>query len=239
MKCVWIATLLFSSSINANALSPEEYFGESYHESVAFYKKNLVHFKQYFNAFGINSDLAISVVFPEIIRYNRFRDFAETTALELAYVTGGSTVADFSIGRFQMKPSFIENLEAEIEKSSQLKLKFAKIVTYKANCTELERRKDRVARLKQSHWQSLYLACFITIANERFKREINSNPSEQLMILSSAYNLGLTASYPDLAKVSQQKTFPYGSLSMGRFSYFDVANYFYQNQTLKTQNKPL
>lgn len=231
MKFVWYATLLFCSFTNANTLSPEEYFGESYQESVAYYNSNKENLKKYFNSFGINSDLAIAVVFPEIIRYNRFCDYAETTALELAYVTGGSGFADFSIGRFQMKPSFIETLEDEIEKSSQLKVKFAEIVRFKINCTELEKRKIRLTRLKQPNWQCHYLACFITIANEKFKSEIKRNPNEQLMILSSAYNLGITASYSDLVRVSQIKTFPYGSLSMGRFSYFDVANFFYQTLT--------
>ncbi len=54
---------------------------------------------------------AISIVLPELIRWNALQDIMETTALELLYVEKGKDGADFSIGYFQMKPSFIENLE--------------------------------------------------------------------------------------------------------------------------------
>ena len=49
-----------------------------------------------------------AIFFPELIRYSFIRDLLETTALEYLYIENGKNYADFSIGRMQMKPSFIE-----------------------------------------------------------------------------------------------------------------------------------
>lgn len=57
---------------------------------------------------------ALAIVSPELIRWTAFKDFFETTALELLYVKKGKTYADFSIGHFQIKPSFVEQLEAYV-----------------------------------------------------------------------------------------------------------------------------
>lgn len=235
----WGFVLITCNMLVASNLSPEEYFGESYQEALVFYKRNSSNFNSFFSNWNINADLAIAVVFPEIIRYNRFRDFAETTALELAYVKGGKEIADFSIGRFQMKPSFVEMLEEELLRTEELKGKFNLICVYPSSFGELEKRSERIVRLKQQKWQQLYLACFISLTENRFKKEIEANTADKLLILSSAYNLGLKATYLDLVRISKQKTFPYGSLSVGRFSYFDVANYFYQNHKTTHKTKPL
>ncbi|HMR44504.1 MAG TPA: hypothetical protein PKC40_11755, partial [Saprospiraceae bacterium] len=63
------------------------------------------------NRFKQNPREVMAVVFPEMIRYNLVKDFFETSALELIYANLGSREVDFSIGIFQMKPSFIEKLE--------------------------------------------------------------------------------------------------------------------------------
>lgn len=56
----------------------------------------------------------LSIVFPEIIRWNEFQDVIEISADRTLYVNGGSKLGDFSLGSFQMKPSFIESLERYI-----------------------------------------------------------------------------------------------------------------------------
>ena len=54
--------------------------------------------------------IAESVVWPEMERYARLQDLAETAAVYGTYITTGGG-PDYSIGLFQMKPSFIEDLE--------------------------------------------------------------------------------------------------------------------------------
>lgn len=52
-----------------------------------------------------------AVVFPELLRYSRVQDGVEQAALLALYVQGGKAKADFSVGMFQMKPSFAEQVE--------------------------------------------------------------------------------------------------------------------------------
>ena len=66
-----------------------------------------------FPEFGIRTELAVAVVFPELVRYSALMDFMETTAVKALYQQKGVKGADFSIGRFQMKPSFVADLERQ------------------------------------------------------------------------------------------------------------------------------
>ena len=217
--------------LSGGTLNPAQYFGDSFSESVNFYRKNRTYYSQFFHSFGVDPNMAAAVVFPETIRYNRFRDFLETSALEIAYVKGGKSVSDFSIGRFQMKPSFVEELEEVVAADITRHAKYAEIIAYEGCSTLADIRKARVMRLKQFRWQVLYLACFVTIATTRYANEIQAKPEETLLILSSAYNLGLSSDYGALVSVSRRKSFPYGNQYDGRFSYYDVANFFYHNYT--------
>ena len=211
-------------------LSPQEYFGDSYNEAVTFLNSKAKEFDRMAVKYGIEQQMAMSIVFPEIIRYNRFRDFAETTVLELTYVDGGRLAADFSIGRFQMKPSFVETLETIILENESLS-QFAHIAQYD-NPKDIKLvRAERLKRLKQHQWQMEYLACFIAIGKSRFATIIQTQPNEELLILSSLYNLSIDATYEQLQKTAQNKTFPYGRFSPTNFSYFDVAYYFYTNHS--------
>jgi hypothetical protein len=228
LKVSFLLLFFFLGQNNFGYLTPEEYFGDSYTDAISFFQKNSKSFKSFFSKYNIDHKLANAIVFPEVIRYNRFRDFAETTALELAYVQGGTSFADFSIGRFQMKPSFVEMLEFEFKSNSPIASTFSSIIFFKDTLSEHSIRLERVSRLKDQQWQLIYLAYFIHIAREKFKMDIAQNPNEELLILSSAYNLSLNASYSDLKRVASLKTFPYGRMGLGRFSYFDVADFYFQ-----------
>lgn len=235
-----LVTILFSGFLSVNAiaqeLNPKQYFGDSYTEAVEFFIAKRVDIDSVFSQYNIQVDEAIAIVFPEVIRYNRFRDFAETYALELAYVNGGKEFADFSIGHFQMKPSFVENLESELSADTILSHQFKRIISYSLDMSLQDIRRERINRLKQFSWQIQYLACFIRLAEKRFASDLKEKSEERLLILSSAYNMGLNSNYKDLKILSETKTFPYGKSIMGRFSYYDVANYFYTHGISQTSN---
>lgn len=222
--------------VNAQEPTPPQYFGDSYVEAIDYCRNQSKSINTIFLSFGISSEEAMSVVFPEIIRYNRFRDFAETYALELAYVQGGREFADFSIGRFQMKPSFVEDLERELSCDTGLLHQFKQIISYSLDLSLQDIRRERISRLKQFSWQLQYLACFIRLAEKRFASDLKVKSGERLLILSSAYNMGLNSNYKDLKMLSETKSFPYGRSLMGRFSYYDVANYFYTHDASQTLN---
>ncbi len=237
MKKHFILLILFIPYyITAQDLTPKQYFGDSYSEALVYCENHKEEINFILKKFEVSSVEAISIAFPEIIRYNRFRDFAETTALEVAYVQGGKAFADFSIGRFQMKPSFVECLEQELLIHNDLLIKFSDIVTYDTDAPTEYIRSERVERLKQDSWQLKYLACFIRLAEKRFSKELNQKPTERLLILSSAYNKGLNSSYEELKSISEKKAFPYGTILNGRFSYYDVAIYFNSHDAKQTLN---
>ncbi|KAB2869160.1 MAG: hypothetical protein F9K37_08720 [Bacteroidales bacterium] len=224
--------LILYINICFGQISPEEYFGDSYNNAISYCNKNKTEFIAIFEKHSIAGQISSSIVFPELIRYNRFRDFAETSALELLYIKHGKEVADFSIGRFQMKPSFIETIEALLKRDSLLKVEFSSVNKYPtADSSEI--RKIRLDRLKSQEWQFLYLACFIKLAEKAYLNYMDDNPENQLLILSSAYNRGFGATYDELKILSETKTFPYGNKHFGRYSYYDIAKFYYSNHSHK------
>lgn len=226
-----LVTLAFFFSVSGS-LTPAQFFGESFTDAVSFYRNNRSYYEHFFRSYGLDANLAAAVVFPETVRYNRFCDFVETTALEVAYVSGGKSLSDFSIGRFQMKPSFVEELERRVASNPASLAKYQEIIDYEGCTNPSEIRKSRLMRLRQFRWQMVYLACFISVANIQYAKELQTQPNEALLILSSAYNLGLSADFTALVRVANTKSFPYGNPHEGRFSYYDVANFFYHNYTL-------
>lgn len=50
-----------------------------------------------FPEFGIRTELAVAVVFPELVRYSALMDFMETTAVKALYQQKGVKGADFSL----------------------------------------------------------------------------------------------------------------------------------------------
>ncbi len=220
---------LFALWGEANTISPQEYFGDSYSEALRFCQHNRLELLKVCTLYKVDPSLALSVVFPEIIRYNRFRDFAETAILEIAYIQSGKSYADFSIGRFQMKPSFVETLENELREYPTLYNEFFEVSSYPNDFNEVSVRRERIARLKQTQWQLIYLACFIRLAQERFAQHISENQDEELLIISYAYNAGLKTSFSRIKQLSSDCLTPYSKLSYGRFSYYDVSSFFYKN----------
>ncbi len=232
-KLIIIILVLF---LPYNELNPQQYFGDSYTEALIFCKNNKLNLITIFEKYDVNPKLAVSIVFPELIRYNRFRDFVETSALEIAYISGGKESADFSIGNFQMKPSFVEMLELEISKNNYTNVPlFSEIYKYPVISDVKQIRSERISRLKNKTWQIKYLACFYKLAEVKFKDKYR-NDREKLLIFSSAYNLGLNSSIENIFKISKSKSFPYGNPKTGRFSYFDVAVYFYSKHSAKYFN---
>lgn len=232
MRKVISIIIILSTQICFGQISPKEYFGDSYDDALNFCKKNKKEFIAIFEKYGIDEQISSAIVFPELIRYNRFRDFAETSALELLYIKHGKEIADFSIGRFQMKPSFIETMETLLTNDSLLKIEFDLVTNY-PTIDSSGIRQIRLDRLKSQEWQFLYLACFIKLAEKAYSKYCEKNHENRLLILSSAYNRGFGATYDELKKLSEIKTFPYGNKHLGRYSYYNIAKFYHSNHSHK------
>lgn len=228
MHC-WLLALF--CSVNPGP-DPEKYFGESYEAAAKMYRslRPLIHETARKNALA--PELMAAVVFPEMVRYNRFRDLMETAALEQIYVRFGKEKVDFSIGPFQMKPSFVEMLEQRIKSDPAFAKAFVHLTEYPDQKPESVRRR-RIERLSDPSWQINYLVAFVLIAQQDYGITTDTDENRKLLLLATAYNRGIGTPQHELEKLAQRKTFPYGRNMITGFSYYDVARHFHDTISLK------
>lgn len=106
--------------------------------------------------------LAMCIIAPELSQYNNITNSMETFALYTLYVQG--KISNFSIGAFQMKPSFAASIENEVSKHAYLS-KYKDLIIRENNNRQL--RYKRVERLTSLIWQLKYLSAFIEIVKTR------------------------------------------------------------------------
>ncbi len=171
-----------------------------------------------------------AIVFPEVMRYQTIRNFIETKALELGYVQGGKSVADFSIGAFQMKPSFVEDLETEIDNNPELREKFPYLLTIHT-LPEKEQRTERLKRLKSVHWQIYFVNAYLAVMEAKHPRLEKMKPESRISFLATGYNVGIHRSFSEIQRYAEVKGFPYGIKSgMALKSYADFSLQYFSTQ---------
>jgi len=171
---------------------------------------------------------ALLVAAPELIRYSYFQNFLETAGLELLYVQYGADGADFSIGPFQMKPSFIEELEQQVLGNPVL-IVYRSIAAFPTD--ESNRiREIRINRIQQPKFQLLYLSAFRAYCEYQFAGYLgDATTKEKLRFIATAYNMGFGHSNQDILDYMQQKNFPYGANYPGtQYAYGQLAVDIYQ-----------
>ncbi|MDP2384743.1 MAG: hypothetical protein Q8M29_00090 [Bacteroidota bacterium] len=219
-------TCLFTFS-PPQAVKYDVLFADEYKNALNYTSKNVDAFKQSSIKYNNDPQLLTSIVFPELMRYSLIKDILETSALELAYIDGGCEVADFSIGRFQMKPSFVEDLERQIETNDSLKKVYSIILSFKSS-EEKTIRAERLKRLSSLNWQVIYLNCFASVVKNKFPEQTFATVSDKIMFYSSAYNGGYHKTAKQIVNNECAKYYPYGTKYKGdQYSYAAVADYFY------------
>jgi hypothetical protein len=206
----------------------QKIFGNDYADALSYFKKNQSTITTYFKYHSIDQKLIIPVIFPERIRYSMIKDFLETAAVELIYIDLGTDYVDFSIGDFQIKPSFAEKVEQYLTKTSNLRHKYKLIVDY-GNKQNSQQRKERVRRLKLLNYQLIYISAFYDIVNQKFNLG-NKPDTEKIKFLASAYNHGFDSNASEIEKYVDDEYFPYGTKYKGKqYAYAEVAVDFYLN----------
>jgi hypothetical protein len=227
-----LTCLLFIAALFTDLNYPK-IFGADYQKAVDYCRHNQKVFQQKADQYKLPATELKAIIFPELIRHSSFKDFFETSALELLYTNGGTDYADFSIGHFQMKPSFVEKLETALENDLQIKARFPHICAY-AEVLSSQKRVERLKRLKDTKWQLNYLCCFYAIACEKFEEHIKKlSPAQRVAFLSAAYNIGFDKSLDHLLKWSKKACFPFGAKypEKNQFVYSDIAQDFFNSQT--------
>ncbi len=168
-----------------------------------------------------------AIVFPELIRYNSIQDKIETFALETLYVQYGKAYANFSIGPFQIKPSFAEQIELDFLNKIGNSLSGFSIVASDTVQSELSRA-NRVKRLKSKTWMMNYINVFFKLMSAKYPTW--KSEEEKIKFFSSAYNCGYRKSKEEIMSFSKKKFFQTGFGTRTKYNYSEIALFYFQNE---------
>lgn len=186
-----------------------------------------------FNEFAVPADLAVAVIFPEQIRYSALQNIMETAAVKALYVQGGTRMANFSIGRFQMKPSFAEEVEQEWMRT-EWRHDYGIHFDLSDN---VEARRARIRRLDDVQWQCIYLSLFLKLLYRRCPQLPKDNIVEQVRFCATAYNVSFKGNYGEIHGKSRKAFFHtdfIASVATAYYVYSDIAVYYY-NKIVKSK----
>ncbi len=216
----WSALTLLSFFVASSEIPPapsrsfQDIFGIKYENALKIIQENTMLIRQNLEVDSIHCKLLMAIIFPELIRHNPFRDKLEQESLDLLYVEyGAEDGLDFSIGLFQMRPSFVERLESYIQNKEKSLTKenriFEPLYTYPKVEAKKER-KERVHRLKDLAWQVKYLRCFYHILQDKFPHVMQLSMNQRVMFLATAYNRGFHCSKEEIKRWEKIENFPTG-----------------------------
>jgi len=178
---------------------------------------------------GLNPREVTAIAFPELIRYNSIQDQIETFALESLYIRYGKNYADFSVGKFQIKPSFAECIEIDFIKSFGYKNLSTE---YKIDAIDTvqnpENRLKRLKRIKKEIGMANYLCMFWKVMTEKYPSW--KSEEEKIKFFACAYNSGYRKSKKELEPHISKKFFHTGlSITSKKYCYSDISWYYFQH----------
>ena len=171
----------------------------------------------------IQPAFAYGIVFPGLAKYSALRDLMETGATKMLYVQSGRKYAHYAIGRFQLKPSFAEQIERNLVRQKMTQFKFNLTNTQKA-------RSERVKRLDSQEWQVRYLVMFIRLMDKRFKHIVWKTEEDKLRFYATAFNVGFNRDERTIRRMMTTRSLlRHSKDAKSKYRYGDVALYFYSN----------
>lgn len=158
---------------------------------------------QVWESLDVDARLCEAVVFPELMRYSRFMDEVELATLSLRYVRGGVQKSNFSVGAFQMKPSFVESLE-RAWMDSELRLQYE---LYFVSGDTIDLRRRRIRRISDEQWQCVYVGMFVKLMMEKYPELAAMKAEDCVRYLATAYNCGFGLPLQTLSKRMKERAF--------------------------------
>ena len=205
-------------------------FGSNWEKAESFISENEFWMKQLSERYDVSYPLAIAVVFPELIRYSAIRDKMEITLLKALYINLGEDYANFSIGQFQMKPSFAESIHRKVPLlKGRLRIQFREKII---NEDIRKYRESIVKDLEEPESQFLYLIAFIKICGSVYNLK-EMDDEERIKFLATAYNFSFQKSYEEVAKMTDKKFFYPKLVRADSYSYADISAFWYENYRKK------
>ncbi len=232
-----LVIFIFIFSTNVFGQDFEEIFKPDFQKAINIFYDIKPRMEEQINSLDGDYFLCASMVFPEIIRYSLLKDQMETIALEVFYTKFGNEYANFSIGLFQMKPSFVERLEKEIIGFPKLS-EFHFISEYPVYISKEKERDLRLNRLRDIDWQTTYLVCFVKLLEIIHQNKYNdlnlTVVKNKIAFFSTSYNTGFWYDVDEILKYQKFDQFPFGNRVVdGQCNYGDLSYYFYQNYISK------
>lgn len=206
------------------AQSYSELYPKECQAAKQFFVEHKTEFEQAGKSVGVSAEFLFAIVAPEVSQFVYLRNKLETYSLKVMYVQGGKAYSDFSIGYFQMKPSFIEQMEEFLAADSVFIAKFSECLFLEPNSRQA--RVVRVDRLNTVEWQIKYLTLFCALVNKRFGTVSFADEDEKLCFYCSAYNAGFYKTENEIKKIGEKSFFPH--FSRHKFRYSNVAFCFYK-----------
>ena len=200
-------------------------FGDDWKKAEAFVKENRSWMDSVLSCNHISYPVAVAVIFPELVRYSALRDKMEITLLKALYVNLGEEYANFSIGQFQMKPSFAEEIR---ERATGVAGRRSGIIFKSpADYYDIkEFRKSIVADLEDTRREFNYLVAFFKICEKSYKVNRKDEISK-LKFLATAYNYGIDKSEDQIDSMKDKKFFSTRLFKTENYSYADVSLFWY------------
>ena len=222
------ALLLFIGLFRSGWSQSQNYqvlFGDDWKKAETFEKENKSWIEPLLAKNHIPYNLAIGIIFPELVRYSALKDKMEIGLLKTLYVNLGNDYADFSIGIFQMKPSFAETIRDETSTylGRRTGISFKTIAAYD---DIKDYRKSIIKDLEDPESQVIYLISFIQICEKKF----NLNRLDELKLLkflATAYNFGIDKKALEIVHMTDKKFFSTKLISTDKYSYADVSIFWY------------
>lgn len=170
--------------------------------------------------------MAMAVVSPELSQFSQLEDFAQVKAMALLYIVHGQ--GDYSIGFFQMKPSFAKRIEALVDADKKLRQRHGRLIVHYADADDPDgryQRHDRLEHLRSLEWQIRYLAAFVDIVKQKTATSHFSSEEERLRHWATLYNAGIDSSPKRIASCLSKRQFPRQGV---QFNYAAVVVEFFQ-----------
>ena len=221
---LYCLTLIFNSAWS-QSINYQEVFGDDWKKAQAFERDNRSWMEPLLVKNHISYQLAIAIVFPELVRYSALRDKMEIALLKTLYVNLGEDYANFSIGQFQVKPSFAE----KIREQSPNVPGHRSGITFKSRADYddiKDFRKQIVKDLEDPKIQFNYLIVFIKLCEKKYKTN-RKDEVARLKFLATAYNYGLDKSAPQIESMTDKKYFNTKLFKTENYSYADVSLFWY------------
>lgn len=217
---IWL--LMLSLPASPPEIDYKKIFGNDYTWAVNWLKQNDAVIDEYAAQFQLPSKELKAIVFPELIRYNGLFNALEVESLKYLYVSEGKHYANFSVGYFQMKPSFAEMVERD---ALQLPVaKWMKNAGWKDVSADTEAgRRERVVRLCNTRQQVLYLCLFYKICESKFGDRTFGSATEHLRFLATCYNAGYHLSEKSILSFQTKNNFL-------QYNYSAISAYYYLNE---------